>query len=237
MVKSNWTILCDFDGTVTLEDVTDTLLDRLGRPGWEDLEAQWRSGVIGSRECMAGQVALLGGDASNLDAVIDSIDIDPGFPTFVKAARAAGVQVVILSDGLDYAIERILAAHGIEPPLQIIANHLLRTQTEEWQLEFPHARADCRSGNCKCAFARAQQALARSTLLIGDGQSDVCVSGRVDFVFAKDRLLEHCNNNGIAHRPITGFTEALALLPSLLAGELAPNTRSTFLPLPRSQYA
>ena len=237
MAKSNWTILCDFDGTVTLEDVTDALLVKLGRPGWEYLEAQWRSGVIGSRECMAGQVALLGGDASNLDAVIDRIEIDPGFPAFVKAARAAGVQVVILSDGLDYAIGRILAAHGIEPPLQVIANHLLRTQAEAWQLEFPHTHADCRSGNCKCACAIRQQALGRSTLLIGDGQSDVCVAGRVDFVFAKDRLLEHCRSNAIAHRPITGFTEALALLPSLLAGELPPNTRSIPLPLPRSQYA
>lgn len=237
MGKSNWTILCDFDGTVTLEDVTDALLLKLGRPGWEDLEAQWRSGVIGSRECMAGQVALLGGDASDLDAVIDNIGIDPGFPAFVNAAHAAGVQVVILSDGLDYAIERMLAAHGIEPPLQVISNHLLRTQTDAWQLEFPHAQKDCLGGNCKCACARAQQALTRWTLLIGDGQSDVCVSGRADFVFAKDRLLEHCRSNGIAHLPITGFTEALALLPSLLRGELVRNAHSNPLPLPRSQYA
>jgi 2-hydroxy-3-keto-5-methylthiopentenyl-1-phosphate phosphatase len=69
LVKSNWTILCDFDGTVSLEDVTDTLLAKLGRSGWEELEAQWRSGSIGSRECMAGQVSLLGGEVSELDAV------------------------------------------------------------------------------------------------------------------------------------------------------------------------
>ena len=237
MVTSKWTILCDFDGTVTRADVTDALLVSLGRPGWEELEAQWRSGVIGSRECMAGQVGLLGADASHLDAVIDRIEIDPGFPAFVKAARAAGVEVVILSDGLDYAIERILATHGIKPALQIIANRLIRTQTEAWQLEFPHAQSDCRSGNCKCASARRQQGLGRATLLIGDGQSDICVAGRVDFVLAKDRLLEHCRSNGIPHRPITGFTDASALLPSLLAGELAPHTRSNPLPLPRSQYA
>lgn len=237
MARSKWTILCDFDGTITLEDVTDALLVKLGRAGWEGLEAQWRSGAIGSRTCMAGQVALLGGDASDLDAVIDGIDIDPGFPAFVKAARAVGVQVVILSDGLDYAIERILASHGIDPPLQIVANHLLRNQTQALQLEFPHAHVDCRSGNCKCACARRQQALGRSTLLIGDGQSDVCVAGRVDFVFAKDRLLEHCRSSGLAHRPITGFTEAAALLPLLLAGALTPNIRSNPLPLPRIQYA
>ncbi|MDI1252839.1 MtnX-like HAD-IB family phosphatase [Thermomonas sp.] len=237
MVTSNWTILCDFDGTVTREDVTDALLVKLGRPGWEFLEAQWRSGTIGSRECMTGQVSLLGSDASDLDAVIDGIGIDPGFPAFVKAARAVGMQVIILSDGLDYAIERILATHGIDPPLQVVANHLLRTQAHNWQLEFPHAQVNCRSGNCKCACAQRQQLLGRSTLLIGDGQSDVCVAGRADFVFAKDRLLEHCRSTGIEHHPITGFAEAAALLPALLAGELTPDTRSIPLPLPRIQYA
>ena len=33
-----WTIQCDFDGTISLQDVTDTLLQRHGMPGWEDLE-------------------------------------------------------------------------------------------------------------------------------------------------------------------------------------------------------
>ena len=33
-----WTIQCDFDGTISLQDVTDTLLQRHGMPGWEDLK-------------------------------------------------------------------------------------------------------------------------------------------------------------------------------------------------------
>lgn len=237
MAISKWTILCDFDGTITLEDVTDALLAKLGRPGWEDLETQWRSGRIGSRECLAGQVSLLGGDASDLDAVIDGIGIDPDFSRFATIARSMGVPVVILSDGLDYAIQRILAAHGIDAPLQIVANRLLRTQVGAWQLCFPHARAGCRSGNCKCAHAQQQQSSGRSTLLIGDGQSDVCVAGRADFVFAKDSLLEHCRSAGIAHHPIAGFAEAASLLPGLLAGELTPDTHAHPIPLPRAQYA
>ncbi len=234
MAKFDWTILCDFDGTVTLRDVTDSLLVELGRAGWEDLEAQWRSGAIGSRECMTGQVALLGGDTSQLNAVIDHIAIDPAFPAFVRAARSKGAHVVILSDGLDHAIDRILARQGIDPPLEIVSNHLVRTQTEAWKLVFPHSQPDCRSGNCKCACARRQQKLGRLTLLIGDGQSDVCVAGRANFVFAKDRLLEHCRSNGIQHRAFTDFNEAAALLPDLLSGALAPGTPP--LPLTRGRY-
>jgi hypothetical protein len=59
MPVSGWTILCDFDGTISVEDVIDSLLDRFGRPGWEVLEQNWRAGRIGSCEGMAGQVDLL----------------------------------------------------------------------------------------------------------------------------------------------------------------------------------
>ena len=35
---SHWTILCDFDGTVSVEDITDSLLERFARPGWQTIE-------------------------------------------------------------------------------------------------------------------------------------------------------------------------------------------------------
>ncbi|MEO7072517.1 MAG: phosphatase, partial [Rhodanobacter sp.] len=31
MPVPGWTILCDFDGTISVEDVIDSLLDRFGR--------------------------------------------------------------------------------------------------------------------------------------------------------------------------------------------------------------
>jgi 2-hydroxy-3-keto-5-methylthiopentenyl-1-phosphate phosphatase len=58
------------------------------------------------------------------------------------------------------------------------------------------------------------------TLLIGDGASDFCAADRVDFVFAKHRLIEHCRSAGIPYAPIASFEEAIALLPSLLDGSL-----------------
>jgi len=40
-------------------------------------------------------------------------------------------------------------------------------------------------------------------------------------VFAKHRLIEHCRSAGIAYVPVTGFADALDLLPTLIAGEIA----------------
>lgn len=217
---SHWTILCDFDGTISVEDITDSLLVRFARPGWEEIEQAWKHGEIGSRECMARQVELLDVSRDELDAHLDEMPIDRSFATFAAAVRAAGVPMTVLSDGLDYSIRRILGRHGLAD-LPVVANRLLPVGERGWRLEFPHSTPDCRSGNCKCASAGGAHAQRRRVLVIGDGTSDFCVSGEADLVFAKHRLIEHCRAAGIPYVPITSFADALELLPTLLAGELA----------------
>lgn len=227
MGAARWTILCDFDGTISVEDVIDALLDRYGRPGWEILERDWRAGRIGSRECMRGQVELLEMTRAELDAALAELWIDHAFPAFVDETRRLGIPVRIASDGLDYAIRAILARYGLDD-LPVAANHLAPGILPKlWTLESPCQAAGCRSGTCKCAcVARARSGGAR-TLLIGDGVSDFCAAERADFVFAKHRLIEHCRASGIPYVPITGFDEALELLPRLLDGSLEAGLEPT----------
>ncbi len=35
---AGWMVQSDFDGTISLLDVTDTLLNRFGKPGWQERE-------------------------------------------------------------------------------------------------------------------------------------------------------------------------------------------------------
>ena len=223
-----WSILCDFDGTISLEDVIDSLLENHGQPGWQELEAQWQRGQIGSRECMQGQVRLLKLDPATLDAHLDQVRIDPGFADFVDQVRRLGLPLRIVSDGLDHAIQRILANHDL-PPIPVVANHL-RWCGDRWDLQSPHQAEGCRSGTCKCrCAAQARTGLAPRVLMIGDGSSDFCVSTHADFVFAKRRLIAHCEDNGIPYAAIDGFHDAAALLPRLLDGSLLPAPRPPLL--------
>lgn len=219
----SWNILCDFDGTIAVEDVIDSLLDRFGRPGWEILERDWRAGIIGSAVCMAGQVALLDMSHDELDAHLRGLNIDHGFAAFVKATVEHDIPMEIVSDGLDHAIHAILARHGIDR-LPTVANHLLQTGSREWNLTSPFSAGGCRSGTCKCARVEVAKTRGGKTLLIGDGASDFCAADRVDFVFAKNRLIEHCRAAGIPYAPIASFDEAIELLPALLDGRLPPHT-------------
>lgn len=214
---SRWIILCDFDGTISQCDVSDALIERFGGPGCDELEAAWVRGDIGSRVCMSGQIASLKASKAELDAVLDAIEIDPYFIGFVRAAAELGIEVQVISDGLDYAIHRILARFGLDH-LPVSANRLLQRGDQSWCLDFPHAHEACRqaSGNCKCRKALTLQAEGRRILFVGDGTSDFCVSTRVEQVLAKDRLIDHCREQAVAFHPISGFREAVALLPELV---------------------
>ena len=212
----HWKILCDFDGTISSEDVIDGLLTRHGLPGWQALEDDWVAGRIGSRECMQGQVALLDISHAELDAHLDTLQIDDAFPAFVEAARQRGHVVSVVSDGLDYAIHRILARHGISG-LPVAANRLVGTQDpRRWRLENPFSAIACGSGTCKCArIGQARATPVGPVLLIGDGRSDFCASGEADLVFGKGRLADHCNAKRFPHHRVEGFADALDLLPQL----------------------
>ena len=218
-LKTSWLVQSDFDGTISVKDVTDTLLTRFGQPGWQALEAQWERGEIGSRECMKGQVALLDMSEGELRAHLDTIEIDPAFAGFVEVARTHGVRVQVVSDGIDAAIRHVLARHGLGH-LEVIANRLVQTGERNWRLESPWASARCQraSGNCKCERLAEQQNLHGRVLYVGDSTSDFCVSHQADFVLAKYKLIAHCQAHGIAHAPFETFAQATVLLEKVVLG-------------------
>ncbi len=210
---SGWVIQCDFDGTISLDDVTDAMLERFARPGWREIEAEWEAGRIGSGECMKRQVALLDMSSAELDDFLAGVAIDPHFLAFVQAARGLGIALQVVSDGIDSAIHRVLALHGLDG-LPVYANHLVQLDERRWRLTSPHAAATCVSacGTCKCELLASHTATSRKVLFVGDGRSDFCVAAKADFVLAKSRLIDHCVHAGIAHAAFVHFEDALALM-------------------------
>ena len=205
-------VLCDFDGTISVKDVTDTLLSYFGQDGCDELEELWVNGKIGSQECMSKQIALMDASLEEVNQVLSKIEIDPMFKSFLDYTEKNNIPVHVVSDGLDYSIQFILKHHGIEH-LPIFANRLLHDNARSWRLEFPYANKDCikQSGNCKCNHVKQQQFFPK-ILYVGDGTSDYCVSHHVDFVFAKDKLVNYCKKNKIAHCAINSFTDVTKAL-------------------------
>jgi 2-hydroxy-3-keto-5-methylthiopentenyl-1-phosphate phosphatase len=219
-------VFVDFDGTIASADTTDLLLERFAAPAWRDIEEDWKAGRIGSRECMVRQIDLVRATPAEMDAFIRSVEIDKGFPSFVRLLRRLGHALVIASDGLDRTIRTVLDRNDIDVPY--FANHLQWRGGDRWRLTFPHARSDCASlsGNCKCGFAEGRP--RELNILVGDGRSDFCMAERADLVLAKSSLLAHCRTTGLPHIAFDNFDEATMLLAGWLEQRGAiPMHRST----------
>jgi 2-hydroxy-3-keto-5-methylthiopentenyl-1-phosphate phosphatase len=210
-------VFTDFDGTVALQDVTDEVLRRFAPEEWEKLELAWRSGEIDAAACMRGQIALIEAPAAELDAFLDRIELDPGFPRFAAWCAEEGIPLAIVSDGVDYFARRILARHGLGH-LPLFANRLV--VGSRYALEHPWLASDCRSGAgvCKCAIAAGFEAAPHKDLLVyvGDGHSDRCISRHADLLFAKDDLASHCRSHDVSYFPFETFEQVSATLRALV---------------------
>ena len=88
-------VICDFDGTITLKDSTDLLLRRFAGPAWLDIEKEWLAGQIGSRECLERQLQLARADEEDLTILLEEIPLDPAFPAFAPYRKEEIVSLVI----------------------------------------------------------------------------------------------------------------------------------------------
>ncbi len=214
-------VFCDFDGTITQEDVTDQILTQLAHPSWREIEQEWMCGAIGSRECLERQMALVETSATELNALIDAIPLDPHFAAFYRFAQKRHVDFYVVSDGFDYVIRRVLKHSGVNGPLRN-GTHLfasaLRVEGRRLVPSFPHSEQPCEHGcaTCKAAVMRRFRDGHRPVIFVGDGLSDRFAVEEADLVFAKRQLLAYCRERGITCHPFETFAEVQAVFENLL---------------------
>ena len=199
-------ILSDFDGTITEKDALYFFFKKFAKPEWLEVEKQWTEGKIDSKECLKQEFALIPNLTKGvIDKYLDTVTIDKYFKEFYEIIKEKNIDLFIVSDGVDYFIERVLKNNGIEE-LEILSNHG-EFQNNQLELTFPNANSECLNGagTCKCAIVRKMKNEYDKVVYIGDGMSDFCVAGKTDYLFAKNGLAEYCKKKGINHVEYADF--------------------------------
>ena len=200
-------ILVDYDGTIALTDVSDTITAAFLPPELErELGEAYISGLIGSRETMEREVGLLPPDAAAIDQLVSAQPHDPGFAPFVARAQAAGIPVEVVSDGFGFFIPPALAALGVTGVPVVSA--LTTFSGGRARIEYPNGHPTCLvCGTCKRQRVLAHRASGRAVLFVGDGESDRYAAGYSDLVFAKRALISICEGAGWPYRRWEQFSE------------------------------
>ncbi len=211
---SDCEVFVDFDNTVTQFDVIDNILECFSiNRDWRTFEDAWRTGRIGSKECLEGQLRSVRITREALVAYLSTVSVDPSFGPLVTLLKKHGIQPVIVSDGFSFIIQEILT-HQHVGGLVVYANHL-QVVGDRLLPAFPYANGCPRCAHCKKVHVLNSQLAGKKAIYIGDGLSDVCPAQHADLVFAKGNLLDACRDMGI---PCVAFTDLADVYRDLKKG-------------------
>lgn len=199
-------VLVDYDGTISLTDVSDKILYTLIGPSYAHQDTAYVEGRIGSRTLFSRMVERLPGDGNASVAIAEAQAHDPGFAGFVRRAIELEVPVEVVSDGFGFFIEPALRRLGV-PDVPLIT---ARTTFDgvRGRMEFPNGHPDCLvCGTCKRQRVLAHQFQGRTVAFVGDGDSDRYAAAYSDLVFAKDALIDLCRKEGWQFDPWRNFDE------------------------------
>jgi 2-hydroxy-3-keto-5-methylthiopentenyl-1-phosphate phosphatase len=224
--------LIDYDGTISRVDVGDALLERY----FSDTallaakDADYDAGLIGSRELMQWDMAVLPDDARLLRSTAASLPHDETFVAFAAAVHEAGAALEIVSDGLGFYVESNLAQLDVGLASLPMATNDNRVAGPDG-MSFPYGHPACFvCGTCKRERVRAHQAGGRVVVFVGDGTSDRYAAHHADVVFAKGSLERWCRLAGWPYRPWDRFSEIEAWTRAAFAGGELPRTAADLEP-------
>ncbi|MHB1447388.1 MAG: HAD-IB family phosphatase [Acidimicrobiales bacterium] len=206
----NASVFLDFDGTITTEDTGVYLLDHLAPPSWRQIETLYKTGEIGSRECLVRQWALLPRDRAAIEAAVREVPLDAGFAPLITYLVSEGAEVTILSDGYGFRAQEVARDVGVEAV----------TNAVDWERHavlFPNAARSCPCGlcgTCKRSPINAAKERGRQTILVGDGASDAQAAQVADIVFAKAELADRCKQADIRYYQFESLLEVIEALSS-----------------------
>lgn len=216
-MNKSFKIFVDFDGTISKVDVGEELFRKFGNKKLTDkIIKDLLDDKISSRECWIELCESTGKVIKNdWNNCIDRIEVDTTFHQFVNFCGKHNFDLFILSDGFDYYIERILERERLSH-LKFFSNNLSIPSEGFLIPSFPYFNEHCRtSANCKQTHIIENSGEDDYTIFIGDGNSDKDPIEFVDFIFAKDHLLKHCEKKRITYFPFNNFMDVMDKLNEL----------------------
>jgi 2-hydroxy-3-keto-5-methylthiopentenyl-1-phosphate phosphatase len=202
---SGRTLVVDFDGTITEQDLLDQIALTFGD---EDVYREVDEGLdddsltlheVIRREFEPVRMPL----EQVREWVLENVRVRPGFHEVVALANERGWRFAIVSSGFRELIEPVLEREGIAG-VEVLSN-TVDPDPEGWKVQFRDSEV-CEVCGQPCKRSTAA-ALADGTELVyvGDGYSDRCAAESADLVFARRGLARYLEERGVPFERFEDF--------------------------------
>ena len=206
-------IQCDFDGTVTEDDISFILLDTFAKGDWRAINRQYTDGKITVGQFNEKAFGLVRTNKkAMLNYLKDKVKVRPGFQKLVELCQQKGIRLVIVSNGLDFYIKKVLN----DMELYNLEYHAAETRFHANKLKVRYIGPDGSvvDSGYKEKYVNKYLNEGYHVVYIGNGSSDLSPARGAHQIFATESLLEHCQRTGLTCIPFTSFLEINLVLSS-----------------------
>jgi HAD superfamily phosphoserine phosphatase-like hydrolase len=206
-------VLTDFDGTVTLNDTFENVLEKFGQGDWRAVDDQYVKGEITLEECLRRQGGMVRASKPQILNELDQVTkFRPGFDNLSEYCETNHYPLVLVSAGLDFVIKHFLTRENLIDKVQLSTAVAKCTPTG---IKFDFLKLkDNRSMNLKDDAVRYYKTRADTVAYIGDGRWDLHALRNADLRFAtkNSKLAELCKEQEIQATIVSDFKEMVVSL-------------------------
>lgn len=199
---------CDFDGTITEEDVSFLLLDTFADGDWRRMLQDYTEGKISVGDFNTRAFAMVKTDKQTLlDFMFQSkrVVVRPGFRELLDCCSQKGFEFVIVSNGLDFYIEAILKELGIKG-IEVFAAQS-RFRPEGMEVRYIGPDGNKLATGFKEAHTKLLEKRGYNVIYAGNGISDIYPARRAVKVFATGDLLRRCREESLECTPFNDLND------------------------------
>jgi len=207
-------IQCDFDGTITEEDIGFMLLDTFAEGDWRKWLQQYMERKISVGYFNTKAFAMVKASREDLLGVTrNKAKLRDGFHELISYCQSKGFRFVIVSNGLDFYIKSILEDAGLGD----IEVHAAQTQFHPDGLKVQYIGPDGAQldSDFKKAYIRAFQDQGYQVIYVGNGASDISPAVHAHHIFATGELLNYCREMNLNCKPFDDLNDITRGLESL----------------------
>ncbi len=200
---------------MTRHDFYQLVMDRLLPPGTPNFWEQYRAGEITHFDALAKTFAAAPAGEDALIELARDQDLDPDLAPELARLRAEGWEVVVISAGCTWYIDRHLRAAGVDLEVHANPGHVEDDRLiMEWPTGSPFYSPQ--TGIDKVAVVRAAMEGGRVVAFAGDGPPDLepalLVRPALRFARRGNALAAALTENGERFHPFDRWSEVVRVL-------------------------
>ena len=201
-------IQCDFDGTITRNNLSVLLRENFAHGDWQKIDSDYLHGHLTVEQSNKLQFVLIKEPEEKLQEFVrQHIEVKPGFLEFVDYCQESAIPFVIVSSGLDFYIETVLAEIGM-PDLEL---HCGQTSfgNDGIIVSYHDPEGNIINEGFKKRYLTSLKKRGKNIIYIGDGLSDLEAARDANHVFATRHLLELLTVESVLYSAFSDFYDLL----------------------------